>query len=177
MKARYLILMMCISASAIAGGSELGNGGFAFSRSPAAELLKFTSQELDEGLKLRSESCVNELLTQKGLRPIDLGKLRQIIRNVRKNYLDSTIRSNAEGDQEPLLFDYGTDEEGPYIEAQQIFFVSYLAADVNDARHQRDISLMLLHEASHHFDHNDDEARKFALEMRALARSMRCMGR
>ena len=163
-KTALSIVLFLFHSLANAGGGQEGNGGFAFSKSAGASSLRFFSHELYQRLGWLDETCVNDRLRNANLKPIELEKLRNIIVSVRRNYLSSAIGKNPDGEPEPLLFAYGVDDKGPYIEAQQIFFISFLVPpSVEQSGMVRWIIVKaLLHEASHHFDYNDDEAAEFA---------------
>jgi hypothetical protein len=159
------LLALLASLPAHAGGDSTKGGGFAFSRS--SDVLLTQSIEMTLGTFSRVDPvCLNRVLEQRGLPTVNLEEVARLIRETRRSYMKEASRVNPEGAEEPLVFDYGTDAKGKYIEALKIFFIGYMTYNPsypgdNQKRLQNMVGDMLLHEASHHFGYNELQARAF----------------
>lgn len=164
MKAFKLVLVVsvfCFGSGVYAQekGERIGNGGFAFKE--AIHTLKFAQEDITvDGIDQMNEQCVNDKLAKNNLKPVSLAKLSTIIKNTRRNYTKTVLGTDSEGEVQPLMFTYGTDGKGPYIEALQLYFIEFMG-DHNGVRYP-DAEILLLHEAAHLFGYSEDEATQFA---------------
>ncbi len=150
------------------GGQEHG-GGFAYYRTSSA-LLDVTKTELaNQILDLRDTDLqFRRRVTENGEEKsvwitFSRSKLIKIIQSTRKNYTGKASRKNPSGVDEPLIFNFGKDENGDYIEALELFFQAYMERDLEQQDYRR-VKLRLLHESAHVFGLNEDEARLWSTE-------------
>jgi hypothetical protein len=155
------LLLMALPAKPGHAGQEKG-GGFAFSGTSGV-LLTEAIQEKVKSFSFFDKACVNKVLEKRGLPQLDFDKMAKLILETRRAYTKEDIRKNLDGDDEPLAFNYGTDANGQYIEAQKIFFVGHMTYDRNAHKQEKKrliqrVGDYLVHEASHHFGYNEQQA-------------------
>lgn len=133
------------SAPAVDGSSS-GGGGFVTANSK--KLLERVSQELGQILRLASPEIFKN--TPGGW---DQRKLAELIEKIRLEPSKTKRREDKD-----LMFDYGTDDQGPYISALKPFFDSYASVAVDYLSRatlwtiQQDLYQKLLHESVHHLE-------------------------
>ncbi|MGE3683671.1 MAG: hypothetical protein AB7G93_18260 [Bdellovibrionales bacterium] len=140
-------------------GSSSGGGGFVDENS--TRILQTAAKGLAKMIRYSSPEIYEQLpegWTQE--------KLARIIESVR-------YEPQKEGSRErrQLMFDYGTDNNGPYILALKPFFVAYSSFPIKFAKGEtlsnlmKDVRLKLAHETAHLFDLNEDQAEQFGLSL------------
>jgi hypothetical protein len=150
------VFAFAVSAAA-AGATNGGGGGYVSDNSKA--LLAQTSHMTGRALRQATPIIFKNLP-----RPWTKEKLADIIEKVRL----SPLRTNQR-DGNDLMFDYGVDQSGPYIEALQPYFEMYGSVPVrfetDDTLRKitMDLELKLLHEVGHLFGLDETNADKFAV--------------
>lgn len=140
------------------GGSS-GAGGFVSENSEL--LLTRVRLELATEIRRAEPEIFADLPSS-----IPQARLADIIERVRIS--PSKTKRREEKD---LMFDFGRDDEGPYIEVLQPFFYIYGPLPVkfateNELRNVvRDLKLKMLHEASHLYGLDEAEAEAFGLNL------------
>ena len=157
----FIIVLMgslCMNSHVNAdGGGQEAEGGFAYYYS-SGKLLKRAQLELVETLDFISP----EDFTQQGL---EKERFISIIKNLRENPTLSRSRKNPEGQDEELMFDYGQDDQGQYIEALATYYKSFAHVDVDNSIESivsstlKVIKLKIIHETAHCFSLSEDVAR------------------
>lgn len=145
------------------GGSSDG-GGFVSENSKL--LLEQVTKRLAQTVRLSSPAIFKDLP-----KPWTRAKIADAIEHIRLKPLKSLQRAGHE-----LMFNFGSDEKGPYVEALQPYFAVYGAVPIkfyNDWRYlidprildiTLDLELKLLHETAHLWGASEDDAEKFGNE-------------
>lgn len=142
------------------------SGGGNFGDTVGTMLLKAAAKELATHLRRSSPEIYAEL--PKGWSVETMAKL---IEDVRFNAREDCVRENIR-----LRFDYGTDKNGAFIKACQLFFESVSAVNVDTAYDSElrgtieQIKVDLAHEVAHHFGiglsyATDNKARQFGRDL------------
>jgi hypothetical protein len=152
-------------------GASSGGGGYVTKNSK--RLLEMVVSEVAEEIKSASPFLFKDL--PEGW---DQHKLSDVLKNIRMNSTKDVQRDSSD-----LLFNYGSDEKGPYIEALRPFFLIYGSVPLNfmdvyghDMYGKRDASdsfkatvldlrLKVLHEMSHLLGKNEKQAEEYSLEL------------
>ncbi len=138
------------------GGSSDG-GGFVSENS--LRLLEMSSQELSTIVKRTSRKIFANLKI-----PYTRRQLSEIFQNIRVAPNDRNWRNGQE-----LMFDFGSDANGPYIVALSPFFHIYGAVPIKFMsktdlkKHILDLRLKMLHESAHLWNLNEDESENFGM--------------
>jgi len=141
---------------AVTDGGSSGGGGYVSENS--AILLTKSSRALGTMLKSSTPALHADLPTGWSVE-----RLAKVIENVR-SMPDKTLRR----DGKELMFNYGRDEKGEFIEALKPYFHVYGAVPVKIQtvtqlkELQSDLMLKLLHETAHLFDLDETKAEEFA---------------
>jgi hypothetical protein len=140
------------SQKAATDGGLSGGGGYADLY--AAQILKAQSTKLAGFVDELDDSTFAVL-------PAGWNKRRVagLVRGIREN--PSTERKR---DGKELMFDYGVDESGPYIEALKPYYLSYGALPVDadkDYQTMRQLWVRLGHEVGHHLGYGEATAEHF----------------
>ncbi len=148
------------------GGSSDG-GGFVSENSSI--LLNTVSKGLAEILKRSSPQILKNLSIS-----VTKDQLILIVENIRSRPLDREWRDGKE-----LMFNFGQDEAGPYIEVLEPFFAVYGATPVKFLSADKmkdivlDLQLKMLHEAAHLWDLNENDSEKFGMDiLKAIERDL-----
>jgi hypothetical protein len=164
MKTSFLTLALAAlylfgaSPPALADGGNGGPRGGFFDKSK--KLLKAAVTELADEIKYARPAAFAELPPPWHGQGWSQQRLEQLVRGTRSQYLVEKARPNAEGELEPLIYDFGVDEKGPYIAALKLFFVSYQSSSIHASKDE--VKLDLLHEFFHHLGYDDGPARDWA---------------
>ncbi len=176
MKKLAVGILLCLSFGVIA--KEGGNGGFAYTNS--ITLLEVAKDRVIEKLSSINATCINVRLKGEGLSPIKLTVMIQSIKNLKMSFAKTKEAVNPAGIKLPLMFSYGSDENGiNYIEALQPFFLAYmtnaysrseLAYKTRNCSTERpcenvnsillEVEAALIHESSHFLNYSELDAEK-----------------
>ncbi len=150
-------LFTAIDAHAENGASNGGGGGYVSDNSRL--LLTRASQMTDRALREATPAIFKNLP-----KPWTRERLASIIERVRLSPLRTNQRDGLD-----LMFDYGTDAKGPYIEALRPFFEVYGSVPVRLENAKAlmnillDLQIKLLHEVAHHMGLDESAANKFSI--------------
>jgi hypothetical protein len=143
------------SASAWEGGNNGPRGGF-FEN--AKNLLKAAVTELADEIKYARPVAFAKMPDAWTTQKWTPEALERLIRGTRSQYMVEKPRPNAQGDLEPLVFDYGYENDVPYLAAMKPFFYSYQASDGK----RGEVKIALLHEFFHLLGLDDAPAEDWA---------------
>lgn len=93
-------------------------------------------------------------------------KMAQVIRDIRL-----AAGKEMQRDGQDLMFNYGTDDKGPYIEALRPFFNVYGSTPIQLMHGEAlwsavsDIKIKLIHEVAHHLGLNEEGAKSYSLRL------------
>jgi hypothetical protein len=147
------------AANANDNGASSGGGGFVVENSLAV----LSGAKSDVVSQLRRASPV---IFSRWPKPWTQQKFADVIENIRLHSQKDVSREGKD-----LMFNYGRDERGPYIEALRPFFMIYggVPLQFQSAEENRkillDVKLKLLHEASHLLGMGEDQAKAFSLDL------------
>jgi hypothetical protein len=140
------------------GASNGGGGGYVSDNSQL--LLSRASRMTARALREATPAIFKNLP-----KPWTREKLASIIERVRLSPLKTNQRDGLD-----LMFDYGTDAKGPYIEALRPFFEVYGSVPVRLENAKSlmnillDLQIKLLHEVAHHMGLDEVAADKFSID-------------
>lgn len=168
------------STSGAAGGTKdegASSGGGGYVTKNSKKILELVVGDLSKEIRRASPFLFKDLpkgWTQE--------KFADVLGNIRMNSTKDIQRDNSD-----LLFNYGTDEKGPYIEALRPFFTvyghipytfleMYKTENFNKSSEFEnlesnlkatilDLKLKVLHEVSHHFGKDEKQAETFSLDL------------
>lgn len=151
------LFVFALMAGYLLAGQDHG-GGFAYSK---------TSRQL---LEIAKAELTNQLITLEDFpwksRNLDLSVLTRLLQTTRKEYEKRVSRVNPVGENEPLSFNWGREEDGTfYLEALEPFFKAYAEREITDQTILQ-VKQRLLHEAAHVFGYETEE------KAEALAKSL-----
>lgn len=152
-------------------GASSGGGGYVTKNSK--KLLKIVVEDVAKEIKQASPFLFKDL-------PVGWSQLKlyEVLTNIRMSPTKDVQRDNSD-----LLFNYGTDEKGPYIEALRPFFLVYGSVPMDFQEvygHDMygknegsdtfkatvlDLKLKVLHEMSHLLGKNEKQAEEYSLEL------------
>jgi hypothetical protein len=149
-------------------GGVANGGGFRYTNSK--KFLKVVSQELVAEI---TASYPDYLFENLSLKKADMIRIIGDVRNYTKI---ENSRHNPEGEDEGLMFDYGVDENGPYIAALKPFFDTYQTIPMKEVElakkykrplpdiytsNVKEIKRRLVHEFAHLLKKDEDQAEEF----------------
>lgn len=140
------------------GGSSDG-GGYVSENSK--RLLEMVAKPLAKTIRRSSPAVFKSVPA-----PWTRDMIASAIENIRMKPLKTEIR-----DGEDIMFNYGKDENGYYLEALQPFFSVYGSVPVKFMRPHElvnivyDLELKLIHEAAHWWKASETDAEKFGMEV------------
>lgn len=140
-------------------GASSGGGGYVSENSQI--LIDKVRIELSEQIRGAAPQIFKNMPTQ-----LTQNQLADVIENIRLYPL-----KNKDRDGKQLMFNYGKDETGPYIEALQPFFAVYGSLPIKFLRYSevktivKDLQLKLIHESGHLLGLNEERAEKFGMAL------------